>query len=357
MTAMFPRRRVSRAIALRLAAGVVPSLLAIGLLVGLTYYGEYGREIPRLVVVVAAVLTLVSVMVAWVNAMYFADRLARLAQSTRKVSGGSERTDEFDRIERAVGKLGSALTAAQEERARSDAAAAARLKEQGTMLAGVVSDAIAQLDQVRLPLQILLASPFGELNENQEELLRDARAAADAIDVALRRLGQVADADRDALPIQRELVQVNDVVRSVLPVARAAADRRGARTEAVLEPGLPRVVADRARLAEALALLLDDSAAKADASTALRVSTMRAEAGAPAGAMVLISPTDRMSIPVDSNNESRDRAAERPAVILASRLIAAQGGSVALGDGIVTIRVGEGATRLAQAIRELPTAL
>src|SRR5262249_10471929 len=151
-------------------------------------------------------------------------------------------------IEQAVGNLGSALSASEAQRARTDAMAAARLKEQGTMLAGVVNDSISQLDQIRLPLQILLESPFGELNENQEELLRDARAAADSVDLALRRLGQVADADRDALPVQHELVQVNDVVRSVLPLGRAAAERHGARTETSLEPGLPRVFGDRARL-------------------------------------------------------------------------------------------------------------
>src|SRR5262249_41807161 len=144
-------------------------------------------------------------------------------------------TDEFDRIEQAVGTLGSALTAAEAERARTDALASARLKEEATMLAGVVHDTISQLDEVRLPLQILLESPFGELNENQEELLRDARSAADTIDLALRRLAQVADVDRDALPVQRELVQVNDIVRSVVPLARAATERRGGRIETSLE--------------------------------------------------------------------------------------------------------------------------
>src|SRR6185436_10242224 len=107
--------------------------------------------------------------------------------------------------------LGSALSASEAERAKSNAMAAARLHDEATMLAGVVADSLAQLDEVRLPLHILLESRFGELNENQEELLRDARAAADAIDVALRRLGQVADADRGALAVQPELVQINDV--------------------------------------------------------------------------------------------------------------------------------------------------
>lgn len=323
--AVFRRSRVSRPIAWRLTAGVLPSLLAIGLVIGLFYYGQYGRAAPRTILIAAAALVLAAVVIAWANANYFAERLARLAQSTAKASGGSERTDEFDRIERAVGSLGSALSAAEAERVRSDQMAAARLNEQATMLAGVVSDTIAQLDQVRLPLQILLESPFGELNENQEELLHDARGAADAIDVALRRLGQVADVDRDAIPVQRELVQINDVVRSVLPVARAAAERRGARTETILEPGLPRVVADRARLAEALALLLAESAAKASPALSLQISTVRAGSRAE----IRIVPA------------SGPARADAAPLILASRLIAAQGGEVAVDEAALTLRVGE----------------
>lgn len=213
------------------------------------------------------------------------------------------------------------------------------------MLGAVVSDARAQLDQVRLPLQILLESKFGDLNENQEELLRDARAAADAIDVALRRLGQVADIDRDALPIQRELVQVNDVVRSVLPVARAAAERRGARTETALEPGLPRVVADRARLAEALALFLADSAAQSNPSTSLCISTARAGSSA----VIRIAPVSssamaRASLTVPDDVSAKDGgpvSADAAPLILASRLISVQGGEVAIDGGALTLRVGD----------------
>ena len=344
MTAAFLRRRVSRPIAWRLAAGVLPSLLAVGLVIGLFYYGKYSRVAPRSILIAAAALAIVSVVIAWANATYFAERLGRLAESTRKVSGGSERTDEFDRIERAVGTLGSALSAAEAERRRSDQIAAARLNEQATMLAGVVNDSIAQLDQVRLPLQILLESPFGELNENQEELLRDARAAADAIDVALRRLGQVADIDRNELPVQRELVQINDVVRSVIPVARAAAERRGARTETVLEPGLPRVIADRARLAEALALFLSDSAARSGPSTSLRISTVRAGSRAEIRIEPASSTLDgpASTVLADQSTSENGAATDATPLILASRLISAQGGEVAIDQGALTVRVGDG---------------
>lgn len=316
---------ISRAIAWRLAAGVLPAVLAVALVIGLFYYGELGRAAPRVILVFAVILTVASIVVAWVNANYFADRLSRLARATELAAGTQSSIDEFDRIERAVGNLGSALTAAEAERARTDAVAAARLREQATMLAGVVHDSIAQLDEVRLPLQILLESPFGELNENQEELLRDARSAADTIDVALRRLGQVADVDREALPVQHELVQINDVVRSVLPVARAAAERRGARTEVALEPGLPRVTADRARLAEALSLFVTDAAEASAADAPLAVSTAREDGRA----VIRVAPVSE-----------RLRANDAPGLILASRLIAAQHGEIGMDSHSLLIRIG-----------------
>jgi K+-sensing histidine kinase KdpD len=348
MTPALMSRRVSRSIGWRLAVGVLPAILAVGLAIGLFYYGEVGRSAPRLILVVAAALSVLSIIIAWANAAYFGERLARLARATDQASGVGGPTDEFDRIEHAVGTLGSALSAAEAERERTDALATARLREQATMLAGAVSDSLAQLDQVRLPLQILLESPFGELNDNQEELLRDARAAADAIDGALRRLGVVADIDRDAFPVQHELVQINDVVRSVLPLARAAAERRGARMESSLEPGLPRVMTDRARLAEALALFVAEAASESGPARPLTIATgrdgMRAviriaptrprtKLGAPDGE----ADSARVAAGMRDENRSQTHAAGR---VLADRLIEAVGGRVNWADGTLELCVG-----------------
>ncbi|HEY2163663.1 MAG TPA: hypothetical protein VGH04_06730 [Gemmatimonadaceae bacterium] len=326
MTTPLIRGHVSRTVAWRLAAGVLPSILAMSLVVGLFYYGQKGRAAPEMVLALATALTLVSVVVAWVNARYFAERLARIARATDSAPGANGPSDELDRIERVVGSLGSALSASEAERARTNAEAAARLHDQATMLAGVASDAIAQLDGVRLPLQILLESPFGELNENQEELLRDARAASDAIDVGLRRLAQVVDVDRDALPVQHELVQVNDVVRSVLPLARAAAERRGARTETALEPGLPRVLGDRTRLAQALTLFVTDAAEAAGPEFPLVIATVRDGSQA----LIRISPPRQHASEADGTT----------ALILASRLMGAQGGSASIDASEILLRVG-----------------
>ncbi|MBV9880244.1 MAG: hypothetical protein JO180_07090 [Gemmatirosa sp.] len=160
-------------------------------------------------------------------------------------------------------------------------------------LATTVRAALDRLDEVRLPLHILLDARFGELNENQEELLGAARDAADAIDGALRQLAEIADAARGALPVRREAVHVNDVVRAVLPLAQAAAARRGARAAASLDPMLPRVSADRARLAEALALLAEGAAAHADAGATLSIETGRDADGV----WLSVAPAPRPDVP------------------------------------------------------------
>ena len=324
MTSAFIRRRTSLTVGRRLFLGLLPALLAVVLTVELAYYGEYGRSVPNTVLVGAGILAVASLAVTWINTRYLSARITRLTAAMPQ-SADAERgeADEFDRIERGVDHLGTALSVAEAKRVRADVAAAARLRDEATMLAAVTHDTIAQLDQVRLPLHILLETRFGDLNENQEELLRDAQSAADAMGAALRRLAQIADADRDALPVQRELVPVNDVVRGVLPLARAAAERNDARVETSLEPGLPRVMADRARLAEALTMLASEAATETTPDRPLVVATAREPGGA--GVSITISPSPTS---VDAG------------VLLARRLIVAQGGSAEEGPGGVVVRLG-----------------
>jgi signal transduction histidine kinase len=251
-----------------------------------------------MIVVGASALAVALLVVTWGNSRRLANR-----------AGSSDRAD---RIERVADPPGSASEAAD-----------ARLREHATMLSATVRSALAQLDEVRLPVHILLEAKFGDLNDNQEELLGTARDAADAMDSALRRLAQVADADRGVLPVQRELVQVNDVVRAVLPLARAAAERREARLDVSLEPGLPRVMADRVRLAEALALLTEAATSTVGPERPLRVSTAREQRQA----VVSIAP------PRADGSADHD-------VVLARRLVEAQGGTVEQRPDVVRIRVG-----------------
>jgi signal transduction histidine kinase len=196
------------------------------------------------------------------------------------------------------------------------------------MLGASVRDALARLDEVRLPLHILIDAPFGELNENQEELLVTARAAADAMDAALRRLMLVVDADRDALPVLLERVSVNDVLRGVVPMLRAITDRRGARLQVELDPALPRVMADRTRLAEALAMLGADAARVTDETQHL----------------VLRSHVDNGVVWVRLSPANPATTAATPERMLAARLVAVQGGRLDQAVGQVGIGFPLGAT-------------
>jgi signal transduction histidine kinase len=322
------RRNWTLSVGARLLLGLVPSLLSAGLVAGLVYWGEYGRQAPDTIVAIAVVLAALTLVLTLWNVQYLVRRFDRVteiivAEAARRAgdrrSGG---TDEFDRIEQVVGELGHALTHSEAERARADAQGAARLQEQSTLLAALVRDTLARLDDVRMPLHILLETKFGDLNENQEELLRDARTASDDMDAALRRMGQVADADRDAMPVQRELVQVNDVVRAILPLIRASAERRGARVELSLEPGLPRIQADRARLAEALTLLATLSASASDSSHPVSVTTRHEGREG----VISLSP-----VPSEAGGSG---------AALAERLLMVQGGSVLRSAGLVEVRVG-----------------
>ena len=319
-------RIVGLSIGQRLLLGLAPALLAVALVLGLAYYGEIGRQAPAFIVAAAALLAAISLVLTWSNTRYLAQRIRRLAGGvesprapSRKSTHGAiaelpRHEDELGRIEAVVERLGAALAASEAERRSVLAVGEARLLQQSTVLGASVRDALARLDDVRLPLHILIDAPFGELNENQEELLATARAAADAMDAALRRLMLVTDADRDALPVLLERVSLNDVLRGVIPMLRAITERRGARVELDLDPTLPRINADRTRLAESIALLGTIAARGSDEGKALRLGTVRHSTHV----------TVRMS-PFTARTES-----DLVAQTLACRLLAAQAGAVEL---------------------------
>jgi signal transduction histidine kinase len=322
-------RFVGLSVGQRLLLGLAPALLAVILVIGLAYYGRVDRQAPHFMTAGAAILAIASLVVTWFNTQYLARRIRRLAVGAdpaepRAGQGGPE-DDELGRIEQVVERLGTALTDSEAERKRALADGQARVAELATMLAASVRDAIARLDDVRLPLHILIDAPFGELNENQEELLVTARAAADEMDGVLRRLALVADADRDNLAMLLERVSINDVVRGVLPMLRAAAERRGGQVSVDLDPMLPRILADRARLAEAIARLGGISASAVTDGGAMQVSSARD------GADVRLRMTPGPSTTGGENEPDR---------FVAARLVMAQGGTlVTTLDGGLELRL------------------
>jgi signal transduction histidine kinase len=131
-----------------------------------------------------------------------------------------------------------------------------RLQEYAVLLAEATAAVSRHLDEVRLPIHILLENQFGQLNENQEEMLASARAAAEAAGLELSRLREIADLDRGALNLRRDRVRVGDLLQALRPQLTADGERAGVEVAVDVLPGLPPVAGDRVRLQEALDLLL-----------------------------------------------------------------------------------------------------
>ncbi len=129
-----------------------------------------------------------------------------------------------------------------------------------------------RLDEVRLPLHILLSSPFGELNENQEEMIGAAQAAAEVADEALSFIGRIVDLDAGR-------GRVSPRARPPTRPAGASSGRGDATpAEGWCHPGnrlpplLPHVHVDPQHTREALSLLLNRLADQATPDAEMRLT-------------------------------------------------------------------------------------
>ena len=289
----------------RLFLGVIPSIVGLFTVAGLAYWGEYAHQAPEVVVWAAGVATLLSLAIAWRETRYVAHRVERLA-STRD----GDEIDELDVIEHRVEVLGEAASAAKADAARAAEDAGRRTVEYATLLAEAATSASKQLAEARLSLHVLQDNHFGELNDNQEEMIAAAREATEAAEVELKNLREIADIDRGALTLRRDLVKPGELIKSLLPVLNAQASRQGVRILTELEPALPRVVGDRGRLQDALGLILKDAVRYAVPGTSISIHA----ASEPTRVQIIVNHGSPHSYTGD--------------VALADRLILAQGGSV-----------------------------
>jgi signal transduction histidine kinase len=309
----------------RLFLGVIPSVVGLFTVAGLAYWGQYARTAPQLVVWAAGAATLVSLIVAWWNTRYVAQRVERLAST----KGGDEKVDELDVIEHRVELLGEAATTAKADAARAAEDAGRRTKEYATLLAETATSASKQLAEARLSLHVLQDNHFGELNDNQEEMIGAAREATEAAEVELNHLREIADIDRGALKLRRDLVKPGEIIRSLQPLLNAQATKQGVRILLELEPALPRVVGDRGRLQDALGLILKDAVRYALPGTSISVHA----ASEPSAVTIIVNHGSPHSYTGD--------------VALADRLIRAQGGSVSHRADSTTITLERAGVRTA----------
>ena len=92
----------------------------------------------------------------------------------------------------------------------------------------VADNAAKRLEEVRLPLHILLENRFGDLNENQEEMLGAARAAAEATDADVVALRTIAELDLGTRTLRRDRILPGDMIRALVPTLQADS-RKGRR--------------------------------------------------------------------------------------------------------------------------------
>ncbi|HEY9450280.1 MAG TPA: hypothetical protein VIQ60_11040 [Gemmatimonadaceae bacterium] len=203
-----------------------------------------------------------------------------------------------------------------------------RTDERGVPLPSDIEllDAVAETlaratGEVQLPIHILLENRFGELNENQEEMLQAASTAADRIDVVSRQLGRVLDLEHHRITFQPEALRIGDLMRSVLAIAAARGEPLEVSVTFEMPPLPPSVVADRYFLGEALTALFTAVVERADASTEVHAMVVDGERS------VRITLDYRGPAPTGLD------------AVMAGRLVAAQNGRVDLSDGRVAIEL------------------
>ena len=239
----------------RLFLAVIPAVIGVLTVAGLAYWGQYAHAAPHIVVITAGGAAVVSLAMAWYNTRYVAQRIAQLASKVEARSG----LDELDAIETVVDRHTSALRDAESRRALAQKAADQRIKEQGELMSQVATNVSKALDEIRMPLYILLENRFGDLNENQEEMLESARTAAERANTDVDRLAEIGMLDRGALTLRSDRIHIADVMQSLRPTLESESARVGVSLELEVAPALPAVTGDRGRLQEALALMLADA--------------------------------------------------------------------------------------------------
>lgn len=299
----------------RMYLALLPAALGVCTVAALAYWGQYAHTAPQWFVAIAAIATIGSFAVAWRNLRYVTGRVERLAARGASAHGVDvslgTTPDELEAIESTVHHLSTAVDTAEAARRAGEDALREQQRAYGELLARATGQAMQHLDEIRLPLHILLENHFGDLNENQEEMLGTARSAAEQAGDAFQRLGDIADLDRGALSMRHDRIRPGDLVAGVLPALVAEGQQRGIQVTADVAPALQAITGDRGRLQLALELLLHDCLRRTASGQMVHIAAdLR-------GHELLVSVTHG------------DAAPDPIALALGTRIVIAHGGHVA----------------------------
>lgn len=247
----------------RLVLAVVPAVLGVLAMAALAYWGQRGRQVPDRLVLAGLAAAVLSLGMTWRNTRYLARRIDALSRRHGTVEG--EGADELDSMERAI------VEAARRGETREQAAEAL-VREYAGLLEETSAAVGRRLDEVRLPLHVLLATPFGALNENQEEMISAAQAAADVAGEELRSVARIVDLDAGRVESRPQAIRPRDLLTPVLAAAASRIRQAGGALESDLPTLLPHVHVDPRHSREALSLVLDRLAGRAGRGSGVRLA-------------------------------------------------------------------------------------
>jgi hypothetical protein len=266
----------------RLFLAVLPAVLGVLAMAGLAWWGQRGRQVPAWLLVAGLLAAAASLVMAWRGTRYVARGIEALSGGRAEPAASTGPADELDAIRLRIAEA--------ERRGESrEAAAEALVRESAALLADAAATVGRRLEAVRMPLHILLSSPFGPLNENQEEMIGAAHSAAEDADGALRRVGRVVELDAGRVEFRLASVRPHGLIEPLLAALEGRLREAGATLETDLPPLLPLVRVDARHAREALSLVLDGVAEGAAPGAAFRVRCdardgfvrLRVQGGAP----------------------------------------------------------------------------
>ena len=268
----------------RLVLAVTPAVLGLLIIAALASAGR-ARAAPRVILWIAIAAAAATVIVAWASTRYVAARIERLAAEQRRGAhvpnsgGGAPRADELDVLEARMQGLATAVAAARDDGKRRERAAGERAQEYADLIDDITGVMGTRIEEAQLPLHILLSSPFGALNENQEEMLSAAQSAVDSADVALRRLRKVVELDRGAVTPVIQPIGLGDLMRPALAIAQARAVAASVQLHLDISDRAPRVLADAMLAQEALTTVLTVAVASTPAAGDVAVTAGERDEG------------------------------------------------------------------------------
>ncbi|MDQ7820820.1 MAG: ATP-binding protein [Armatimonadota bacterium] len=224
---------------------------------------EFLRGVRRAIWTAAILGLVVAVAVGTLTARQLTRPLGRLAEAARRVARGDltahvevESDDELGEVARTFNAMVAEIHRSEEDRRRLLADIAHEL---GTPLAALQANVEGMLDGVVQPTPAKLAALHTQI-----QLL--ARLVRDLRDLTLAQQGR--------LPLDRQLVDLAEVIRQVVDVTRPAAEEKGVVLTSAADGPLT-VPADRERISQVLHNLLANAVRYTEAGGRIAVAARR----------------------------------------------------------------------------------